>query len=59
MDVDDVALMPVTEPSSMSVDVPIVVAVIQRTAYPRAPPESEDASPRLEVATHLVVVPVV
>lgn len=57
--VEDVALIPATVPLSRRVEVPRVVGVSHRVANPNAPPESEPATPRLDVATHLVVVPVV
>jgi hypothetical protein len=58
--VDDVALIPATVPLSRSVDVPRVDAVSQRVAKPRAPPDTPTAvTPRVDVETHFVVVPVV
>jgi hypothetical protein len=57
---DDVALIPATAPSSRRVEVPSVVDVNQRVAKPSAPPLTPTAvTPRDDVATHLVVVPVV
>ena len=57
--VDDVALIPATVPLSRSVDVPRVVAVNQRVANPRAPPDTPEAvTPSVDVATHRVEVPV-
>jgi hypothetical protein len=57
--VEEVALIPTTTPLSISVDVPRVVEVNQRVANPKAPPEIELAeSPSVDVATHLVEVPV-
>jgi hypothetical protein len=56
---DDVALIPVTVPLSKNVEVPTDVADNQRVAKPRVPPLSEDTIPNVEVATHLVDVPVV
>ena len=56
---DEVAPMPATTPLSMRVDVPTVVAVNHRVANPAAPPVSDAESPRDDVATHLVEVPVV
>jgi hypothetical protein len=57
---DEVALIPVNTPLSMSVEVPRVVEVSQRVAYPNAPPCTVvAASPRDDVATHFVLVPVV
>ena len=58
--VDDVALIPVTAPLSIKVEVPRVVEVNQRVAYPKAPPDTPEAvRPRDVVATHFVLVPVV
>ena len=55
---DEEALTPRTVPLSMSVEVPRVVEVSHRVAKPRAPPEMLDTGPSVEVATHLVEVPV-
>jgi len=57
--VDEVALIPATVPLSRSVEVPRVVVVSQRVAKPRAPPVRDEVIPSVDVATHLVVVPVV
>jgi hypothetical protein len=55
---DEVALIPVNTPLSMSVDVPSVVAESQRVAKPVEPPVRAEAIPSVDVATHLVDVPV-
>ena len=58
--VDEVALIPATVPLSRSVEVPRVVVVNQRVAKPVCPPVTpEEVTPSVDVATHLVVVPVV
>jgi hypothetical protein len=57
--VDDVALIPATVPLSRRVEVPRVVDVNHRVANPVVPPETTAVIPSVEVATHLVVVPVV
>ena len=58
--VEDVALIPATVPLSRRVDTPRVVAESHRVANPVVPPATPvDITPRLDVATHLVVVPVV
>ena len=58
--VEEVAFMPATVPLSKRVEVPRVVEVNQRVAKPRAPPDTPDeVSPKVDVATHLVEVPVV
>jgi hypothetical protein len=58
--VDEVALIPATTPLSRRVEVPRVVAVNQRVAKPVEPPKTPLlVRPRVLVATHLVVVPVV
>jgi hypothetical protein len=57
--VDEVALIPDTVPLSRRVEVPRVEAVNQRVAKPRAPPVRDAVIPSVDVATHLVVVPVV
>lgn len=57
---EDVALIPVTTPLSNSDEVPRVFVVNQRVAYPNVPPATPDAvTPRVDVATHFVDVPVV
>ena len=56
--VEDVALTPSTEPSSMRVDAPRVVEVSQRVAKPVVPPERDALSPSDDVAVHFVLVPV-
>jgi hypothetical protein len=54
----DVALIPVKEPLSRSDEVPRVVEVNQRVAYPNAPPVIDDAAiAREEVDTQRVDVP--
>jgi hypothetical protein len=57
--VDEVALTPETVPLSIKRPVPIVVAVNQRVTRSTVPPERIAPIPRVDVATHLVVVPVV
>lgn len=53
------ALIPRTEPLSIKVEVPRVLAVNQRVAHPKDPPETPVAViPREEVDTHSVEVPV-
>ncbi len=56
---DDVALIPATVPLSRSDEVPSVVAVNQRVAYPMSPPVREEPPiPKVDVETHSVDVPV-
>lgn len=58
--VDEVALIPATVPLSTKVEVPRVVADSHRVAKPDWPPVIVEAeSPRVDVATQRVVVPVV
>ena len=57
--VEDVALIPETVPLSIEIPDPSVVEVSQRERYPEVPPVRDGASPREDVATHWVLVPVV